>query len=525
MNGAQALDDDLRAVLDPDGVVADPAQLALATADLLPDEDAVLPSLILRPRGTEQASAAMRVLARHGTAVVPRGAGLSYTGGVVPRVPGVVIDTRAMADITVNAEDLTAVVGAGCTWEALARALRPHRLRPAVMPPISGSHATVGGAAAQGVAGSEGIVGLAVVLADGSVVLTGSWTAPGAHPFWRHYGPDLTGLFLADCGAFGIKTEIVLRLMPTGERRFGSFAFERGVDVVEAIACIQRGPGGRTLAFDRARAEVATGNMEMHDAVRTVAAAAGNAGSLGQAVKDLLGLRGARERLEAAPWSLHLIAEGSTAALADAQLDAMARLCRDAGGTPIPSVVPQALDAKPFSVRGMLGPLGERWVPVHGYLPLSRAAACLVGINTVFVERAAEIARHRVRVNWLVSSNGAAITLEPMFYWHDALDPLHMAYLSQRNRARFGGSTPDPAARSFVRDLRVAVRDVMDRHGAAHGQLGRFYVSPRGDMLARIKSVLDPERRVNPGVLEDSDAAMRRPCPRCILPFYVRRHA
>src|SRR6185437_7728179 len=134
--------------------------------------DAVAPSLVLRPRGTEETAAAMRVLARHGAALVARGAGLSYTGGVVPHAPGVVIDTAAMTSITVNADDLTAIVGAGCSWEALAAALKSHGLRPAAVPPISGSHSTIGGAASQGVSGSEGIAGLAVVLADGEVVRT-----------------------------------------------------------------------------------------------------------------------------------------------------------------------------------------------------------------------------------------------------------------------------------------------------------------------------------------------------------------
>lgn len=501
MTGNEALTNALRAVLGPHGVVTDPLQRTLAAADIFPDESETTPALVLRPRTTEETAAVMRVLARQGSAVVARGAGLSYTAGVAIHEAGVVIDTRAMADVAVHAGDLTAIVGAGCTWEALARALTPHGLRPAVVPPISGSHATVGGAVAQGVAGIEGVVGLAVVLADGRIVRTGSWTTPSAHPFWRHYGPDLTGIFLGDCGAFGIKTEIVLRLVPSGKRDFASFAFDNGTDVVAAIARIQCGPGGRVLAFDRARAESAAASVEINDTLHTAAAIARSAKFLGQAVKGAMAGGGTMKQLTEARWSLHLVAEGATRALAGAQLDAMASICRDAGGKSIPPTVPLALDAKPFSVRGMVGPQGERWVPVHGYLPLSAAAACLVDIEALFRTRDAEIARHRVRINWLVSSSGAAITLEPMFYWHDALDPLHLTYLSTRNRTRFGGSPPDPAARAFVRNLRVAVRDLMDRHGSAHNQIGRFYAPPRGELLAQIKAAVDPERRMNPGVL------------------------
>jgi D-lactate dehydrogenase (cytochrome) len=491
----------LRQALGAAAVIDDPAELALAAADILPDADAVAPTLLLRPRDTEQAASAMRLLARAGAAVVPRGAGLSYTGGVVPHAPGVVIDTAAMTGIAVRPDDLYAIVGAGCTWAALHDALKPHGLRPEAAPPISGSHSTIGGAASQSVSGSEGFIGLAVVLADGAVLRTGSWSAPGGVPFWRHYGPDLTGLFVGDCGAFGLKTEIVLRLRPPAQKRFFSFGFDRGPDVAATIVQLQRGPGGRVMAFDRARADSAAASMELGEAVRTIAAVAGRAGSFGQAMKDVMGLRRGKQELEDAPWSLHITAEGATAALADAQADAMRAICLAAGGAQIPPAVPQALDARPFSVRGMVGQQGERWVPVHGHLPLSTAAACVAAIEAAFAEHAGEIAQHGVRVNWLLASAGAYVTMEPMFYWRDSLDPLHMKYLSDRNRARFGGFAPAPEARAFVRRLRVAVCDVMDRHGATHSQLGRFYVPPAGDTLARIKAALDPAGRMNPGVL------------------------
>ncbi len=491
----------LRALLGPEGVITDPVERALAAADILPDAGAVPPDLVLRPRSTEQTAAAMRLLAEAGICVVPRGAGLSYTGGVVPRGPGVVIDTTALDSVTVAAEDLYAVVGAGCSWEKLAGALKPHGLRPAPAPPISGSHSTVGGAAAQGVTGSEGFIGVAVVLADGSVVRTGGWTTPGGAPFWRHYGPDLTGLFIGDCGAFGVKTEIVVRLLPAGQRRFASFGFERGVDVVTTIGALQRGPGGKALAFDRARAEDATGKLELREAMRTAAAVAGNAGSIGKALKGVIGLGRAKGDLAEVPWSLHVTAEGATAAMADAQLEAMRRICVEAGGAEMSSAVPQALDARPFSVRGMVGQAGERWVPVHGTLPLSAAAGCLAAVEAYLDRRAAEIRGHGVRINWLVLSLGAHVTMEPMFYWRDALDPLHMKYLSERNRGRFGQFAANPAARAFVGELRAEVRDVMDGHGATHTQIGRFYVPPSGDTLHRLKAALDPQGRMNPGVL------------------------
>lgn len=490
----------LLAVLGAQGVTDDPAALALAGSDILTSANAVPPSLVLRPRTTAAAAAAMRVLADAGVCVVPRGAGLSYTGGVVPSVAGVVIDTAGLDAVAVYADDLFAVVGAGCSWAALATALQPHGLRPAVEPPISGSHATVGGAMSQGVAGADGFIGAAIVLADGSVVRTGSWTTPGTVPFTRYYGPDLTGLFIGDGGAFGVKTEIVLRLVPAGIRRFASFGFDRAEDVVDAMIRLRRGPGGRALAFDRARATAAADGIGVTEAVRTAVAVMSRAGSLAGALRGVMALGRAKGHLTEPAWCLHLTAEGATPTMAGAQLDAMRAVCRKAGRQ-IPPAVPQALDARPFSIRGLVGREGERWVPVHGILPLSSAQACLVAVGAV-LDRHADAIRHQgIQVNWLLMSTGDEVTMEPMFYWPDALEPLHLRFLSLRNRGRFAHVAPNPAARDCVRMLRVAVRDAMDAHGAAHNQIGRFYAPPTGELLQRIKTGLDPDRRMNPGVL------------------------
>jgi FAD/FMN-containing dehydrogenase len=59
-----------------------------------------------------------------------------------------------------------------------------------------------------------------VIIADGTIVKTGS-------DFLRPFGPDLTGLFGADAGAFGIKAHVTLPLVHDGEAfAYGSFAFD-----------------------------------------------------------------------------------------------------------------------------------------------------------------------------------------------------------------------------------------------------------------------------------------------------------
>jgi D-lactate dehydrogenase (cytochrome) len=146
-------------------------------------------------------------------------------------------------------------------------------------------------------------------------------------------------------------------------------------------------------------------------------------------------------------------------------------------------------------------------VPVHGILPLSRAAAALAALEAIAEAERAALDDAGMAVNWLVASTGPHVTIEPMFYWPDALAPIHLSYLSERNRARFGAFAANPAGRALARRLREAMRDALDAHGAVHAQLGRFYryaeaLDPAAAALAhRIKLALDPEGRMNPGVL------------------------
>lgn len=496
----------MTAPLDAIARLIGPAHLAVgeaahaANADVFWWPQAAAPLAVARPGSTEEVAGVLRLLAASRTPVVPRGSGLSYTGGLAADRPSVMLDLARLDAISLAAEDMHATIGAGCTWEALAAGLRPHGLRSVLAGPISGSHSTVGGAAAQNLPGSmEGVIGLTVVLADGTVVRTGSGGMAGRSRFYRGAGPDLTGLFLGDCGAFGIKTEIVLRLQPIRPVACASFALAGGAATAGAIVTLQRaGFPGRAFAMDQARAEDA-GKVGVAEALRTAASVAQAAGSFGQALGSLAGLARARSDLAATPWSLHLTAEGVTDVAANEAVALARRVLREV--PEIPPAVPQALQARPFSIRGLVGPEGERWVPVHGILPLSAAVACLDALGAALAARAEAFAAARIRVGWIMSATGPHVTIEPMFYWPDALDPLHLATLSERNRARFAGRPRNEEARRAVEEARATLAAIFAAHGAVHAQLGRFYPAPEGPLPARIKAALDPSGLMNPGVL------------------------
>ena len=111
-------------------------------------------------------------------------------------------------------------------------------------------YATIGGAISQNslFLGSgqyntvaESVIGLKVAMADGALLQTGSAAHKNGQAFFRHFGPDMTGIFTADTGAFGIKAEATLRLLEAPEvTLFMSFGFEHISDMLEVQTILAR---------------------------------------------------------------------------------------------------------------------------------------------------------------------------------------------------------------------------------------------------------------------------------------------
>jgi hypothetical protein len=188
-----------------------------------------------------------------GYAVIGRGGGLSYSGGYLPvRTRSVIIDmSRLTRIVEINTTDMYVTVEAGCTWVQLYTALQAKALRTPYFGPMSGFKSTVGGALSQGSVflgstrhgtSAESTLSLDIVLADGSLLQTGS--ASGVvrpSPFFRTFGPDLTGLFLGDSGALGIKARATLQLIPfPAESRYLSFSYQTAEDLLGALTAISR---------------------------------------------------------------------------------------------------------------------------------------------------------------------------------------------------------------------------------------------------------------------------------------------
>jgi D-lactate dehydrogenase (cytochrome) len=227
----------LQSALGEDAVITALEEREYFSRDLSWEPHAVA-EIVVQPGSVEELTTAVTIANGAGLAVVPRGGGMSYTRGYTPeRAATVLIDLRRLNHISeINTEDMYVTAECGCTWEQLYTTLRSHGVRTPYWGPLSGRYATVGGALSQNSLfyGSarygtvaDSVLGLEVVLTGGKHLRTGSGASTARSPFFRYFGPDLTGLFLSDTGAFGIKAKAALKLIPLPAVTVSaSFAFD-----------------------------------------------------------------------------------------------------------------------------------------------------------------------------------------------------------------------------------------------------------------------------------------------------------
>jgi FAD/FMN-containing dehydrogenase len=516
-----ALERTLRAIVGDEHVLTDDLDRSFFSQDVYRQAE-VPAACVIQPGSPEELARAVAAVtgARH--AVIPRGGGASYTGGYLPdRAESVIVDTRRMRRVLeVSTEDMYVTVECGCTWKELDHALHERKVRTPFWGPLSGAYATVGGGLSQNSilwgsslygTSAESVLGLEVVVADGTLLPTGSAATTGSKPFFRHYGPDLTGLFLGDTGALGIKARATLRLIPRPEAvRFASFAHRSREALVEAMASIARsGLASECYGMDphlqRQRMKRTTLAKDL-GALRGVAA---SAGSRVEGVREAVRVMVAGRRfVEEDEYSLHVGVEGPAEETVTASLEAVRRL-GSRGGREIENTIPKVLRGEPFlSMSSGIGPQGERWAPVHGVLPLSGARRAWSEIQELVEERRADLDRHGVVVGFLVATVSTnAFVLEPVFYWPGPRTLFYERTLEPADLARFEDFPRDPEAESLVSELRSeCVRRFLEL-GAAHLQIGRTYPFRESRdpatwrLLEALKRAVDPEGLMNPGSL------------------------
>jgi FAD/FMN-containing dehydrogenase len=512
----------LRAMLGDSHVITADQEREFYSSDVYRRAD-IDAALILSPGTAEELSAAIAFCtAEQKFAVVPRGGGLSYTGGFLPvQTRTAIIDMRRLDRIIeINAQDMYVTVECGATWKSLYEKLKPLGLRTPYFGPMSGYASSVGGALSQGsiFLGStqygttaESVLSLQVVLADGTVVDTGSAaTANRKDPFFRHYGPDLTGLFLHDGGALGFKARVTLRLMKTpAHSGFVAFTFGTHAELLGAMSEISR----RGLAAECFGADPYIWGMRLwdEDLSRDTKRLLGVVKSAPSLLKGLIAgartVAAGRRALSDVTYAMNVSVDGNSAAAVEASLAEIRKIA--AAGSEIPATVPAAIRGTPFlQPNDLLGPKGQRWAPSHGIVPHSRATALVDAFKAFLAARAATIAEHGMEVGFVafaISTN--AILFEPMFYWPGARQPYHNRMIDPAYLSKLPDLPPNPAADAAMRQLREDLIAFWAEQGCAHLQIGKTYryletrTPEFRHLVEKIKSAVDPDKLMNPGSL------------------------
>jgi FAD/FMN-containing dehydrogenase len=497
----------------PEALVTDPAECAFYAQDIFTDGPA--PLAVFRPGSTQELSEGVAQVTAAGIAIIPRGGGMSYTSGyVAPEAGALIVDMGRMQRILeINETDMTVTVEAGCTWHALYEALHPMGLRTPLWGTLSGLYASVGGGMSQNGlfwGGRDGTIApnvlcAEVVLADGSIVKTGS-------DFIRPFGPDLTGLFGADAGAFGVKAIITLPLQQDGSAfAYGSFAFDEPADYCTAMSEIgRRGLASEAFGFDPFLQAQRMKRDSLASDAKSLVSMMKSQGGFWKGLKEGAKVVAAgRGFLDDCKFSIHLTCEGRQQSAVDADMREVEAIVTANNGRIVENTIPKILRANPFPPpNSMAGPDGERWAPIHGIVRHSKALETIDSLSELFEANGAEMDRLGVGAGYMFLVVGrTGFLIEPCFYWPDEQWHVHRHFIEDAHFSKLPVHPRNDEARALVQKLRQGVIDVFGKMGGIHFQIGRTYPlkdrsDPRGwKILEAVKAEVDPKGLMNPGAL------------------------
>jgi FAD/FMN-containing dehydrogenase len=511
----------LAAAIGSEHVLTDPAEREFHAMDVYNFRE--LPLAVARPGSVSDLQAVVRIACNAGVALVARGGGASYTDGYLPaRSDSILIDTARLNRIVqINEQDMYVTVEAGVTWHDLWQAVKAKGLRTSFWGPFSGLKATVGGSTSQnsvslgsgnyGIS-ADAVLGFEMVMANGELLRTGAHAAANGTPFFRWYGPDLTGLFCGDAGALGIKARITLRLIKDppffGAASFGFDTFERMAAGMCAAA--RENVMADNFGLDPKLQQGQLGKASTKDAMAAALAVAKTSRHPLEAAGRLTRMAVAGKRFLAGHnYSAHYTVEGVSRAEVNGKLSVL-RQAVAPHGQETANTIPTVIRAMPFiPLYPILGPRGERWVPMHGIMAFSKVAGFHEQLTRLYAAYAERMKKHKVEKGGMFTAiNTQGFLYEPVFYWEDDRTVFHKRYLPQDYLKTLPEYPANPEGRALVREMRGEIIKLFAASGAIHMQVGKAYPYMEGRQpeaaraMRELKKLFDPQNLMNPGALQ-----------------------
>ena len=474
------------------------------------------PFAILVPTKVEQVQQIWMLGEKYSIALINRGAGLSYTHGAVPSMPGMaVLDLTKMDSIGIPQQlDRFISVESGATWKAVDDALANTGLRLALSPPISGAVSTIGGALAQGLpTGLEAVIGVDIVTPQGAFIEIGpGHFGEGQCGGHRMMGADLLGLFIGTGGIFGTIVRAHLRLEPIPQATaFRSYAVQDLNASAELITEMSLLTGRIRLTAMPVRREADLAQVPVKNKITTAfktLQGSGGARDLFQRLCSLGQLAFRRVKIQDRSACVHVIIEAGSAEEAARVASLADAVALNRAAIQVSAALPAIMHSSPYSLRGMLGPVGQRWVPVHAIGALSQLGIYASVTAQFFEEKQSELQLNGVETSWLIMAwPGKCAVLEPMFMWKAPLLPVHKYAGSVFDRVNLEWTKETLESTELVAQFRAELVSELDGMGAVHVQLGQSYPyksrlsGPAEKLIHSIKTQLDPSSLASPGNL------------------------
>ncbi len=414
------------------------------------------PEAVAWPGSTAEVSAILRLASAHRFPVTAWGAGTGLEAMAVPVRGGLTVNFgRLNRLLAVHAQDFQVTVQPGLLYKDMNRELAAHGL---FFPPDPGANASIGGMIANNAAGTrtvrygatrDNVLALEVVLADGTVIRTGSRSVK------QSAGYDLTHLFVGSEGTLGLVTEATLKLAPLPEH---FSAVTTAFPTVEAAA---------TAVFAIIGSGLNPVALELLDeqSVRLLAAEAGF-------------------ELTPAP-NLFLEFSGASRDALETELAMVEALCRECGAISFRAGMGRDARNRLWEARHHMFETmvrafpGQRWLVTDVAVPISRYPEMVAFVRQTFDE----------------------LALQGGLVGHAGDGNLHTLIF-------FPPDSPEAAARAD-RHNELIVRQALQLGGTSTGEHGvgvgkqKFMELEHGPgamaLMRQIKQTLDPLGILNPG--------------------------